>query len=81
MGSTFSHVRSGLLTKAAQHYSVMKKNNKPFTFNKFFSTPPHSTLACVRGDEARTAAAVIVNWIKLKKDLFQRAIKKNNKIK
>lgn len=31
---------------------------------------------CARGDKARTAAALIVNWIKLKKDLFQRAKKK-----
>lgn len=29
----------------------------------------------VRRDEARMAAAVIVNWIKLKKDLFKRAKK------
>ncbi len=30
---------------------------------------------CARRDEARTVAAVIVNWIKLKKDLFKRAKK------
>lgn len=34
---------------------------------------------CVRRNEARTAAAVIVNWIKLKKDLFKSAKKINNR--
>lgn len=43
-----------LLTATAQRTCVIKKSNEPFTFNKFCSTPPHSTFfACVCGEMKR----------------------------
>lgn len=41
----------------------------------------HLFCVCERRDEARTAAAVIVDWIKLKKDLFKRAKKNKQQTK
>lgn len=63
---------------SAAHRCYEEKTTKPFlTFNRFCSTPPHSTPACVRGETKRGGLrlAVIVDWIKLKKDLFKRAKK------
>lgn len=56
----------------------MQKNNEPLPFNKFCSNPPRSTFACVcvlRG-KAGTETAVIVNWIKIKKQIYSKELKK-----
>lgn len=51
-----------LLTATARHTSVIKKNNKPFTFNKFCSTPPHSTFfACVCGEMKRELRRLLLS--------------------
>lgn len=55
------------MTEAVQYTGVVQENSESFVFNKFYFTPPHSTFLRVWKDEVRTAAAVIVNWIKFKK--------------
>lgn len=64
---------------STEHRHYEEKQQAIYIPQVLLNTPTSLPLCvCMWRDEARTGADVIVNWIKLKKDLFKREREKKN---